>query len=71
MNKLEKILRFALIALILILFTGTGCAVKKNPWTKKHEKSSIVNASQLGRNRYYFSTNYQKKLQKSVKKKKY
>jgi len=54
-----------------MLFTGSGCAVKKNPWTKKHTKSSIINTSQLGRNRYYFSTNYQKKLQKSVKKKKY
>lgn len=71
MNKLEKILRLVLIALMIMLFTGSGCAVKKNPWTKKHTKSSIVNASQLGRNRYYFSTNYQKKLQKSVKKKKY
>lgn len=71
MNKLEKIVRFLLIALIFILFSGTGCAVKKNPWTKKHTKSSHVNASQLGRNRYYFSVDYQKKLQKSVKKKKY
>jgi hypothetical protein len=71
MNRLEKILRFVLFFLFLILITGTGCAVKKDPWSKKRSKSSHVNTSQLGRNRYYFSVGYQKKLQKSVKKKSY
>ena len=71
MKRLEKILRLGFIFLMLILFTGTGCAVKKNPWTSKKSKSSRVSTSTLGRNRYYFSVGYQKKLQKSVKKKKF
>jgi hypothetical protein len=71
MNKLEKILRSGFILLIVLLMTATGCAVKKNPWVAKKSKASHVNTSQLGRNRYYFSVGYQKKLSKSVKKKRY
>jgi hypothetical protein len=48
----------------------TACApAKKNPYYEKRKKSSQVNASQLGRNRYYFSKDYQKKLTKTFKKK--
>jgi hypothetical protein len=68
MRRMTRILGFGLVALMLVTLLGTGCAVKKNPWTKKKSKSSHVNASQLGRNKYYFSVGYQKRLQKSVKK---
>jgi hypothetical protein len=48
----------------------TSCApAKKNPYYEKKKKSSQVNASQLGRNRYYFSSGYQKKLKKTFKQK--
>lgn len=69
MQKFVKILRSGLIVLFLIVIAGSGCAVKKNPWMKKKSQASRVNASQLGRNKYYFSVGYQKKLQKSYKKK--
>lgn len=53
----------------MLLFTLTGCfATKKNPYYRKKAKASHVNTSQLGRNRYYFSVGYQKKLVKSYKK---
>jgi hypothetical protein len=72
MAGFRKILRYSILFLILILFSGTGagCAAKKNPWSNKKSKNSHVSATQLGRNKYYFSVGYQKKLQKSVKKKK-
>ncbi|HVN59472.1 MAG TPA: hypothetical protein VMT63_14325 [Bacteroidales bacterium] len=69
MQKIANILRSTLLLLFLVALTTTGCAVKKNPWQKKKSQASRVNASQLGRNKYYFSTGYQKRLQKSVKKK--
>jgi hypothetical protein len=71
MQKLIKILKSVLIVAFLVSFSATesGCAAKKNPWTKKKSQASKVNSSQLGRNKYFFSTNYQKKLQKSYKKK--
>ncbi|MBA4322752.1 MAG: hypothetical protein C0408_08040 [Odoribacter sp.] len=70
MSKTIKILKVFLLLLIIGLMAGTSCATaKKNPFhTKKKKQASIVNASQLGRNKYYFSTNYQKKLNKSYKK---
>ena len=69
MQKIVKIFRSGLIILFLLAFSASGCAVNKNPWMKKKSQASRVNASQLGRNKYYFSVGYQKKLQKSYKKK--
>ena len=68
MSKAIKTLNYIFIlALIAIL---TACApAKKNPYLEKRKKSSQVNASQLGRNKYYFSPGYQKKLNKTFKKK--
>jgi hypothetical protein len=48
----------------------TACApAKKNPFYEKRKKNSYVNASQLGKNKYYFSKDYQKKLNNMYKKK--
>jgi len=68
MSKSLKILKYFLI---FILFTVvTECApAKQNPFQDKRKRASKVNTSQLGRNRYYFSTGYQKKLVKNYKKK--
>jgi len=66
MQKVIKIVKSTCILLLVILLAGSGCAVKKNPYQKK-KKSSHTSATQLGRNKYYFSVGYQKKLQKSVK----
>jgi hypothetical protein len=46
-----------------------ACApAKKNPFYEKRKNGSKVSASQLGRNKYYFSSGYQKKLKKNYKK---
>jgi hypothetical protein len=68
MSKSVKILRYFLIFILVAAFAG--CApVKKNPWMEKQKQASKVHTSQLGRNRYYFSLGYQKKLVKGYKKK--
>jgi len=70
MSKVKIFIRFLFI--LFLSFIISACApAKKNPWMEKRKKASHVNTSQLGRNRYYFSTDYQKKLTKSYKKKKY
>jgi hypothetical protein len=62
---LRNIFIFFMIAVI------TACApAKKKSGTQNRSKSSHINASQLGRNKYYFSAGYQKKLGTSYKKKK-
>lgn len=68
MSKGIKILIYSSILMLIVLFTACAPA-KKNPYYEKRKKSSQVNASQLGRNRYYFSSGYQKKLNKTFKKK--
>jgi len=66
MSKIIKILNYSFILILIVLFTSCAPA-KKNPYYEKKKKSSQVNASQLGRNRYYFSSGYQKKLNKDFK----
>jgi len=63
-KKLSYVFIFSLIGIM------TACApAKKNPINAKRKQSSHVNASQLGRNSFYFSPGYQKKLTKKYKKK--
>ncbi len=68
MSKTIKILKYSFILILLVIFTACAPA-KKNPYYEKRKKSSQVNASQLGRNKYYFSKDYQKKLNNTFKKK--
>lgn len=68
MSKAIKILKYSFILILLVIFTACAPA-KKNPYYEKRKKSSQVNASQLGRNKYYFSKDYQKKLNNTFKKK--
>jgi hypothetical protein len=62
-----RIIRYLLIIMLVIVLGG--CAVNKNPYYKKRNSSSKVSTTQLGRNKYYFSPTYQKKLKASYKKK--
>ena len=68
MSKTNKILNCSFILILFVIFTACAPA-KKNTYYEKRKKTSIVNESQLGRNKYYFSKDYQKKLTKTFKKK--
>jgi len=68
MSKAIKIFKYIIIFLMIAIIPACAPA-KKNPYYEKRKNSSHINTSQLGRNRYYFSSGYQKKLFKSYKKK--
>jgi len=55
------------VAAVIIL---PGCAASKKDtyYQKKVKAQSHIDASKLGRNKYFFSTQYQKKLNKFKKK---
>ena len=59
------------LAIVFLAILMAACApAKQNPYAKKKRKTH-VQQSQLGRNKYFYSTGYQKKLKKSYKKKRY
>lgn len=66
MSKSFKILNFILIFLLIALMNSC-VASKQNPYAKKKKQNSHVSASQLGRNKLFYSPGYQKKLSKSKK----
>jgi len=58
-----------LIILILsAIMLMPGCAPSKKNAYKSVRKSSYIDTSQLGRNKYFFSKQYQKKLYRFKKK---
>jgi hypothetical protein len=64
--------KYYFIIIILAIVTAFGCAsARKNPYAEKKRKAGLVNTSNLGRNKYFFSNSYQKKLNKTFKKKRY
>jgi len=64
MPKFRHIIQMILIIGLAIM--SVSCASsKKNSYAAKRKSASKVNTSQLGRNRYYFSSGYQKKLSSS------
>jgi len=68
MSKATKIFRLFLMFLLIALVTA--CAPeRKNTYYQKKKQASKAKTEQLGRNRYYFSPGYQKKLNSNYKKK--
>jgi hypothetical protein len=68
MSRTVKILTYT-FSLVLIALLISCASSKKNPYYEKRKQASHVNTSQVGRNKYFFSNGYQKKLSKSYKKK--
>ncbi len=66
-KRIMKLIKYAFLFSLIIFMSGCSPS-RKNPWYEKRMKASRVNTTQLGRNRYYFSDGYQKKLSKSFKK---
>ncbi len=69
MALLKKIVKLFFLSLLSIIIMGGCASSKKNPYYEKRIQASRTNTRQLGRNRYYFSKDYQKKLSKSYKRK--
>jgi hypothetical protein len=68
LNKISKSLLLSLFLFVMIFSSGCGSS-KKNPYYEKRMKASQTHTTPLGRNKYYYSKDYQKKLTKSYKRK--
>jgi hypothetical protein len=69
MSKFTRILKYSLIFLVIAIFSGCAPS-RKNTWVAKRKEASRVNTSTLGRNRFFYSSGYQKKLYKNYRRKK-
>jgi len=70
MREIVRIIKYFVMFMFIALLTSCVPS-RQNPYYKKRNEASKVNTSQLGRNRYYFSSGYQKKLVKSYRKRKF
>lgn len=67
-NGTRLIVVVKIVFVLLVTFLTISCAAsRQNPYYTKRSKASSYNASQLGRNKYFFSNTYQKKLSRSYK----
>lgn len=66
MQFLRRNLKYLFLLLLVVLFIACS-SQRKNPYYSKRVKASKENTNRLGRNKYYFSDTYHKKLTKSVK----
>lgn len=64
-----KYLKYLLIIFIAVLMSSCF-ASQQNPYARK-KRNTHISTTQLGRNKYFFSNSYQKKLKRSYRKKKY
>ncbi|HOW09762.1 MAG TPA: hypothetical protein PLX08_08165 [Bacteroidales bacterium] len=69
MSFLRKLPRLCLLFLVVIALSSACSGTRKNPYYQKRVQASKSNTRQLGRNKYYFSSTYQKKLAKSYRRK--
>ncbi|NLJ42315.1 MAG: hypothetical protein GX431_01570 [Bacteroidales bacterium] len=69
MSFLKKVTKLCLLLLAVVAFSSACSGTRKNPYYQKRIQASKSNTKQLGRNKYYFSNTYQKKLAKSYKRK--
>jgi len=68
---MKKVNGKAIILILLILsaiLLMPGCASSKKNTYRNVRKNSYIDTSQLGRNKYFFSKQYQKKLYRYKKK---
>jgi hypothetical protein len=72
MSKKIKIIVFTFIFALITLMAGTGCAsAKKNKFMKSKsfmDTGSSCDLSHLGKNKYFYSHYYQRKMGRSIKK---
>jgi uncharacterized protein YceK len=68
---MKRILRKSTILIMLmfsVLLIMPGCATSRKNSYQAARKNSYIDTSQLGRNKYFFSKQYQKKLYRFKKK---
>jgi hypothetical protein len=68
MSKSVRILNYTFAISLIALFACSGCVSAKKNYVYSKNKESLCDFSRLGKNKYFYSGTYQRKLRLSNKK---
>lgn len=68
MIKASSILKYSFPFLLIVSFTVFGCATAKKGKPPTKQDQALCDLSRLGRNKYFYSGYYQRKMQRSIRK---
>jgi len=68
MNGIKRTIKFLLLLCVVAMFTGAGCAEAKRSRIIQKTKINECDLSEMGKNRYFHSNHYKKKISQSTRK---
>jgi hypothetical protein len=68
MSRFSRILKYEFFLLLITIFTLTGCASAHKTYFAKKKQESLCDLSRLGKNKYFYSGYYERKLTRTTKK---
>lgn len=68
MKEAIRILKYSSILAFIALFTCTGCASAKKSKIHSIRKESLCDLTHLGKNKYFYSKYYERKIGRSERK---
>jgi len=63
-----RIVKYVFAIFLVVFFACSGCASAKKNFIHSRSEESLCDLSRLGKNKYFYSAAYQRKLTKSTKK---
>ncbi|MGD0582951.1 MAG: hypothetical protein ABR974_08415 [Bacteroidales bacterium] len=62
-----RIFKIIFILVSVVAITGTGCVSERKKYITYKKAESTCDLTRMGKNKYYYSSHYQRKLDKSIK----
>jgi hypothetical protein len=63
-----RIIKYVFAISLVVFFACSGCASAKKNYLHSRRDESLCDLSRLGKNKYFYSASYQRKLTQSTKK---
>jgi cytochrome c556 len=68
MTSIKRKIKYLFLFCLIAVFTGTGCAEIKRSQIIKRTKTDSCDLSEMGKNRYYYTSHYKRSISQSVRK---